>query len=156
MTRDASGGYARWRSWRILLGVGVVIAIGAIVIAFLGRADDPANRAAASGTLTIGDQRGGAQALLTAAGELKDVPYHIEWALFPAASPLIEALGAGAIDLGGTGGAAFAFAYASGSSIKAIYAYRLRDGGGRATAIIVRKGSPSEPSPISRARSWRP
>ncbi|MGE2803524.1 hypothetical protein ACQHMG_24930, partial [Escherichia coli] len=47
---------------------------------------------AAAKTLVIGDQRGGVQALLAASGELKDVPYPIEWAQFPNAAPLIEAL----------------------------------------------------------------
>jgi sulfonate transport system substrate-binding protein len=93
--------------------------------------------------LKIGDQRGGAQALLRAAGELDNVPYTIEWAQFPAAFPLLEALAAGAIDVGGVGGAPFAFAYAGGAKIKAVFAYRPEGANiGRASAIIVRKGSP--------------
>lgn len=98
---------------------------------------------AAQPTLIVGDQRGGARALLEAAGELDDVPYGIKWALFPAASPLLEALDAGAVDIGGVGGAPFAFAYASGAHIKAVTAYR-RSGSaaGKASAIVVRKGSP--------------
>lgn len=93
--------------------------------------------------LKIGDQRGGAQALMRAAGELDDVPYTIEWAQFPAASPLLEALAAGAIDIGGVGGAPFAFAYAGGARIKAVFAYRPEGANiGRASAIIVQKGSP--------------
>lgn len=94
-------------------------------------------------TLTVGDQRGGAHALLEAAGELDDVPYQIKWALFPAASPLLEALDARAVDIGGVGGAPFAFAYASGARIRAVAAYRpLGDQAGKASAIVVRKGSP--------------
>lgn len=95
-------------------------------------------------TLVVGDQRGGAQALLKAAGELDDVPYRIRWALFPAASPLLEALDAGAIDIGGIGGAPFAFAYASGARIKAVTAYRPAGAhAGKASAIIVSKHSPA-------------
>jgi aliphatic sulfonates family ABC transporter substrate-binding protein len=92
--------------------------------------------------LKIGDQRGGAQALMQAAGELDNLPYTIEWAQFPAASPLLEALAAGAIDVGGVGGAPFAFAFAGGAKIKAVFAYRPEGADiGRASAIIVRKGS---------------
>lgn len=93
--------------------------------------------------LIVGDQRGGVQALLRAAGELDKVPYEIEWALFPAAAPLLEALGSGAIDTGGVGSAPFAFAYASGAPIKVVFATRQIGGkGGRASAIIVRANSP--------------
>ncbi|QDC39297.1 MULTISPECIES: ABC transporter substrate-binding protein [Sphingobium] len=93
--------------------------------------------------LKIGDQRGGAQALMRAAGELDDLPYRIEWAQFPAASPLLEALAAGAIDVGGVGAPPFAFAYAGDAKIKAVFAYRPQGPGvGRASAIVVPKDSP--------------
>jgi len=104
---------------------------------------DPGSAKDGSAALVVGDQRGGVRALLQAAGELDHVPYKIEWALFPAASPLLEALGSGAIDVGGVGSAPFAFAYASGAPIKVVFAYRQIDGkGGRASAIIVRANSP--------------
>ena len=51
-------------------------------------------------TLRVGDQKGNSQAVMEAAGVLKDVPYKIEWKEFPAAAPLLEALGAGAIETG--------------------------------------------------------
>ena len=35
--------------------------------------------AAAQTTLRVGDQKGNAQAVMEAAGVLKDVPYKIEW-----------------------------------------------------------------------------
>jgi sulfonate transport system substrate-binding protein len=93
--------------------------------------------------LIVGDQRGGVQALLRAAGELDHVPYKIEWALFPAASPLLEALNSGAIDLGGIGGQPFAFAYAGGAKIKVVYAARSTTGKGtQASAIVVPANSP--------------
>ena len=56
-------------------------------------------------TLKIGDQKGGAQAVMEAAGALKDLPYRVEWKQFPAAAPLLEALNAGAIDSGFAGDA---------------------------------------------------
>ena len=132
----------RWSGWRKRVGLVGLLAIGIGVAAFLWRADLAPHQQQVGPLLRVGDQRGGARALLSAAGELKDVPYSIEWALFPAASPLLEALGAGAIDIGGVGGAPFAFAYASGSSIKAIHAYRPLREGSRASAIIVAKNAP--------------
>jgi sulfonate transport system substrate-binding protein len=78
---------------------------------------------------------------MEAAGVLKGTPYRIDWSLFVAASPLLEALGARAIDIGGVGDAPFAFAYASGSDIKAVQAYRY-DSAGHASAILVLAGSP--------------
>ena len=53
--------------------------------------------ASAQTTLRVGDQKGNSQAVMEAAGVLKDLPYKIEWKEFPAAAPLLEALGAGAI-----------------------------------------------------------
>lgn len=93
--------------------------------------------------LIVGDQRGGVQALLKASGQLDHVPYRIEWALFPAASPLLEALNSGAIDIGGIGGQPFAFAYASGAKIRVVYAGRVTSGAAlKASAIIVPAQSP--------------
>lgn len=127
---------------RAVLWTALAILIAAAVIALValrpsGAADE------GQPVLRIGDQKGGAQALMRAAGELDDVPYRIEWAQFPAASPLLEALGAGAIDVGGVGGAPFAFAIASGAKIRAVFAYRPQGAEiGRASAIIVPKNSP--------------
>ena len=79
---------------------------------------------AAKVTLRVGDQKGNAQAVMEAAGVLKDVPYKIEWKEFAAAAPLLEALGAGAIDAGLVGDAPFTFAAAANARIKAIAAIR--------------------------------
>jgi sulfonate transport system substrate-binding protein len=90
-------------------------------------------------TLRIGDQKGGNRSLLETAGLAKDLPYKIVWSEFPAAAPILEALNAGALDVGHTGDLAFLSIYASGSPIKAI-------GGVRANAdtqaILVRNDSP--------------
>src|SRR5207253_6168811 len=59
-----------------------------------------AGPAFAQSTLRVGDQKGNAQAVMEAAGVLRDVPYKIEWKEFPAAAPLLEALSAGAIETG--------------------------------------------------------
>jgi sulfonate transport system substrate-binding protein len=80
--------------------------------------------AAAQTTLRVGDQKGNSQAVMEAAGVLRDVPYKIEWKEFPAAAPLLEALGAGAIDTGLVGDAPFTFAAAANVPVKAIGAIR--------------------------------
>lgn len=131
-----------WRGLTVLVAV-LVVAVAAVLLLWRpDRASSGPDRAA-DAVLKVGDQRGGAQAMLRAAGELDHVPYKIEFALFPAASPLLEALGADAIDIGGVGGAPFAFAYASGQPIKAVYAYRVdAEKAGRASAIIVKQASP--------------
>jgi len=94
---------------------------------------------AAQTTLRVGDQKGNSQAVMEAAGVLKDVPYKIEWKEFPAAAPLLEALSAGAIETGIVGDAPFTFAAASGAPVKAIAAIRqTREG----LAILVPENSP--------------
>lgn len=45
--------------------------------------------AAAQTILRVGDQKGNSQAVMEAAGVLKDVPYKIEWKEFAAAAPLL-------------------------------------------------------------------
>jgi sulfonate transport system substrate-binding protein len=100
-----------------------------------------ATSASAAQVLKVGNQVGGTRALMEAAGVLGGVPYKIEWSLFPAASPLLEALGAGAIDTGGVGDAPFAFAYASGAKIRAVSAYQY-SGAPKAAAILVPVNSP--------------
>ena len=85
--------------------------------------------ATAQTTLRVGDQKGNSQAVMQSAGVLKDVPYKIEWKEFPAAAPLLEALGAGAIDTGLVGDAPFTFAAAADVPVKAIGTIRQsRDG----------------------------
>lgn len=128
------------RRWPWAISAVVLIALFALLGWRLAGAGTPDEEEA---TLVVGDQRGGAQALLRAAGELDNVPYRIKWALFPAAAPLLEALDAGAIDIGGIGGAPFAFAYSSGAKIKAVTAYRPSGkDAGKASAIVVPKASP--------------
>lgn len=70
--------------------------------------------------LRIGDQKGNMRAQLEAADGLRDLPYDIRWAEFPAAAPLAEALNAGALDAGIIGDAPLLFALASGAQVKAI------------------------------------
>ena len=145
----------RSRRSAVAVGLLLLLAIGAVLL--IWRARQHGAKGIDTSVLIVGDQRGGAQALLRAAGQLDHVPYKIDFALFPAASPLLEALGANAIDLGGIGGAPFAFAYAGGQPIKAIYAYRLGpEVAGHASAIIVKQGSPLRTVADLKGRSSRP
>src|SRR6195952_874038 len=54
-------------------------------------------------TLTVGDQKGGSQALLSAAGDLKHLPYKIDWKPFTSGPPMLDAISSGAVDVGGVG-----------------------------------------------------
>ena len=90
-------------------------------------------------TLRVGDQKGGNRSLLEISGYAKDLPYKIEWSEFPAAAPILEALNAGALDVGYTGDLSFLTVYAAGAPIKAIGGTRSD---ARTQAILVRKDSP--------------
>jgi sulfonate transport system substrate-binding protein len=91
--------------------------------------------------LHVGSQRGGTKAMMLASGALDGAPYRIEWSEFPAAQTLLEAIGAGAVDVGVAGDAPFQFAYQSGSPIKAVAAQgaRVRPAGG--LGLLVPAGS---------------
>lgn len=90
-------------------------------------------------TLHIGDQKGNMRAQLEAADALRDVPYDIKWAEFPAAAPLAEALNAGAIDAGIIGDAPLLFVLASGAPVKAVAVDKSDPYG---TALLVRPDAP--------------
>jgi sulfonate transport system substrate-binding protein len=88
--------------------------------------------------LRVGDQKGGNRSLLEISGFARDLPYKIEWSEFPAAAPILEALNAGALDVGYTGDLAFLSVYAAGAPIKAIGGTRSD---ARTQAILVRQDS---------------
>jgi len=89
--------------------------------------------------LRVGDQKGGNRSLLEISGLANDLPYKIEWSEFPAAAPILEALNAGALDVGYTGDLAFLSVYAAGAPIKAIGGSRSA---AKTQAILVRNDSP--------------
>ena len=68
-------------------------------------------------TLVVGDQKGGSKALLRASGALDELPYEVEWKEFTSGPPLLEALNAGAIDVGGVGNTPPLFAAAAGGDL---------------------------------------
>ena len=100
-------------------------------------------------TLRIADQKGNMRAQLEAADGLRDLAgYRIQWAEFPAAAPLAEALNAGAVDAGIIGDGPLLFALAAGAPVKAIAMDKSDPYG---TAVIVPRDSPcllyTSPSP---------
>ena len=90
-------------------------------------------------TLIVGDQKGGSKALLEAAGQIDDIDYEIEWKEFTSGPPLLEALGAGAIHVGGVGNTPPLFAAAAKSPLKVVQGATY---GGTGDAIVVPPGSP--------------
>jgi sulfonate transport system substrate-binding protein len=89
--------------------------------------------------LRVGDQKGGCQAVMKAAGVLADVAFRIEWKQFAAAAPLLEALNADAVDIGGASDSPTTFALAAGVKGRVVGATR---GSGAGTSIVVPAASP--------------
>lgn len=89
--------------------------------------------------LRVGDQKGGLEALLFSAGELKSTPYKFAFSQFPAAAPLLEALNARAVDVAFAGDAPTTFALANGAPAKIISAHRSNGAG---TALLSLPESP--------------
>ncbi|GBQ87699.1 nitrate/sulfonate/bicarbonate ABC transporter periplasmic protein [Gluconacetobacter johannae DSM 13595] len=96
--------------------------------------------ARADDDLVVADQKGQQKALLEAAGADQGLPYRIRWTEFEAAAPLLQALGAGAVDTGIAGDGPFLFAWGAGLPVRAALLIPPR-GGGRATAVVAPAGS---------------
>ncbi|MFJ9376689.1 ABC transporter substrate-binding protein [Streptomyces sp. NPDC101455] len=94
-------------------------------------------------TLNVGDQKGGSEAVLRAAGELKNLDYKIKWSTFTSGPPLLEAVNAKAVDIGGVGNTPPVFAAGANSKIKVVAAWH---GTSEGDAVLVPKDSKlSEP-----------
>ncbi|WBO67874.1 ABC transporter substrate-binding protein [Streptomyces camelliae] len=89
-------------------------------------------------TLDVGDQKGGSEAILRAAGELKNLDYKIKWSTFTSGPPLLEAVNAQAVDIGGVGNTPPVFAAGAGSKISVVAAWH---GTSKGDAILVPNGS---------------
>ncbi|WP_165912364.1 ABC transporter substrate-binding protein [Novosphingobium sp. PhB165] len=97
-------------------------------------------KAAKSGTqVVLGDQVHLLETKLSAAGQLKDLPYGISWGNFPGAAPLLEALNAGAVDTAPAGDLPIILAAAAGCRLKIA---AVNKGSPKSMAIIVPRGSP--------------
>ena len=90
-------------------------------------------------TLQVGDQKGGTESLLRAAGALDDLPYQIAFSTFTSGPPQVEAATAGKIDFAITGNTPPIFGAASNAKVKVVSAY---DGGGVGDQILVHADSP--------------
>src|SRR5689334_12205717 len=90
-------------------------------------------------TLQVGDQKGGTEALLRAAGALDDLPYAIAFSTFTSGPPQIEAATAGKIDFAITGNTPPVFGAAANAKVKVVSAY---DGSGRGDRLLVHADSP--------------
>ncbi len=114
---------------RVLLAAGLVAALGT----------SPA--AAAARQLRIGYQKSGSLALTRRQGvieaALRPVGATVTWTEFPAGPPIMEALSAGAIDIGYAGDAPPVFAQAAGAELL----YAAATSGGSNAAILLPPGS---------------
>ena len=103
-------------------------------------------------TLTVADQKGQQRALLEAAGVEKGAPYTIAWTDFEAASPLLQALSAGAVDTGIAGDGPFLFAWGAGLPLRAAFLLPPR-GAGHAVAVVAGANAPiHDPAGLSGKR----
>jgi sulfonate transport system substrate-binding protein len=90
-------------------------------------------------TLQVGDQKGGTESLLRAAGALDGLPYQVVFSTFTSGPPQVEAATAGKIDFAITGNTPPIFGAASNAKVKVVSAY---DGGGTGDQVLVRADSP--------------
>jgi len=91
-------------------------------------------------TLNVGDQKGtGAEAVLSAAGLLSTLPFHVNWSDFTSGPPLLQAMASGSVDVGGVGDAPPVFAAAGGEAVEIVGA---RQTAGDQDAVVVPKNSP--------------
>lgn len=115
------------RTLRVLAGL-----LAATVLAGAASAAEPL-------TLRLGDVKGDRYASLRASGELENLPYKLELSAFPSGAPVLEALNAGALDIGFTGDIPFLFVYAAGAPLKAVGAWHFNPA---TVALVVGKDSP--------------
>ncbi|MEV5023031.1 ABC transporter substrate-binding protein [Sphingobium sp. LMA1-1-1.1] len=119
----------------VLLSTALVAVAGlGLAAATFSRNDD--------NVLRVANQKGQVKAMMLASDALEGAPYTVEWSEFPAAQPLLEAVGGGAADLGLAADAPFIFAYQSGSPVKAIAVQAPANQAREALAILVKAGSP--------------
>ncbi len=91
-------------------------------------------------TLNVGDQKGtGAEAVLSAAGLLSTLPFHVTWSDFTSGPPMLEAMASGSVDIGGVGDAPPVFAASGGEQVEIVGA---RQTSGDQDAVVVPKNSP--------------
>jgi sulfonate transport system substrate-binding protein len=86
-------------------------------------------------TLVVGDQAGtGAETLLQASGLIKQLPFKVKWADFTSGPPMLQALTAGHVDIGGVGDAPPVFSAAGSSNLAIVGA--LKNGDSSAALVV--------------------
>ncbi|MDP2710905.1 MAG: ABC transporter substrate-binding protein [Solirubrobacteraceae bacterium] len=90
-------------------------------------------------TLRWAVQADGVRSLLKASGQLDDVPYKIEFAEFQFGPPIVEALGAGKVDIGWVGSTPPIFGAAAQTNFRVIGSIHRRNKTG--AGILVKKDS---------------
>jgi sulfonate transport system substrate-binding protein len=121
------------------LGAGLLLPLACKRDRAAGGAGRSVADAGARLTLRAADQLYLTQTQLRLAGQLDHLPYDIRWASFPAGPPLLEALNAGAMDVGAAGETPMIFAQAAGWPIRIVAAIRTSPA---FQSIIVPHGSP--------------
>lgn len=128
--------------------VAVIALLGLLLTGCVSREDNAAVKEAPATvplselsdlTLQVGDQKGGTESLLRAAGALDNLPYKIAFSTFTSGPPQVEAATAGKIDFAITGNTPPIFGAASAAKVKVVAAY---DGGGNGDQILVHADSP--------------
>ena len=132
---------------RIGFHVGMVLVLAAAVTACVSRSLGPQLIGVPAAvplselsdvTLQVGDQKGGTEALLRAAGALDHMPYRLTFSTFTSGPPQIEALNAGRIDFAITGNTPPVFGAAANSRTRVVSAW---DGASTGEQILVRTNS---------------
>jgi sulfonate transport system substrate-binding protein len=132
----------------IIRGAAVLAVAGLLVTGCVSREDNSGSQQAPATvalselsdvTLQIGDQKGGTESLLRAAGALEGLPYKVAFSTFTSGPPQIEAATAGKIDFAITGNTPPIFGAASNAKVKVVSAY---DGGGIGDQVLVHTDSP--------------
>ncbi|WP_371793191.1 ABC transporter substrate-binding protein [Streptomyces sp. NBC_01471] len=117
----------------------LLAACGGATSANTGGAPGDGTDGSGSLTLNVGDQKGGSEAVLRAAGELDHLKYKIKWSTFTSGPPLLEAVNAKAVDIGAVGNTPPVFAAGSNSKISVVAASH---GSSAGEAIVVPGNSP--------------
>ncbi|HZA08740.1 ABC transporter substrate-binding protein [Mycobacterium sp.] len=134
------------RTWRDL--VALIAAVGLLLTGCVSRQDSSGAGPVPSTvplpelaglTLQVGDQKGGTESILRAAGALDHLPYQVAFSTFTSGPPQVEAATAGKIDFAITGNTPPLFGAASNAKVKVVAAY---NGGGTGDQILVQADSP--------------
>ncbi|WP_265443823.1 aliphatic sulfonate ABC transporter substrate-binding protein [Flexivirga meconopsidis] len=124
---------------------GTFVATAALVGFTDARSGDSTKIKVASGgsasgaTLRVAVQTDGLRSLLQASGQLRNLPYTVTFDQFSYGPPIVEALGAGRVDIGGVGSTPPIFGAASQTNFRIVATRELRNN--TDSHILVPKGS---------------